>query len=334
MIKKILKWFFIFCVLLAILYLLGPKVKFDSIENSPITLSIPLTELDNYLTSSEERVSDIKLNNEAKIIWARGTKSKTEYAVVYLHGFSASREEGAPLHTDFAKRYGANLYLPRLRDHGRKTKDTFKNMTPQELLDSAREAVAIGKLLGEKVILMSCSTGGTYSIILSINDPAIHSMLMYSPNIDLYDPTSNLITMPWGKQLLNVVMDGAYNSIKYDSLPKQYWNDTYHTDGIIAMKYLIEETMTTENFEQIDIPFYMGYYYEDEEHQDHVVSVKRMLDFYDASSTPDHLKRKETLNEAKRHVMTSHVMSDHVDSVAKKLYDYSENILGLIPIEN
>ena len=38
-------------------------------------------------------------------------KEKTEYAVVYLHGFSASQEEGDPVHYDFAKKFGCNLFL-------------------------------------------------------------------------------------------------------------------------------------------------------------------------------------------------------------------------------
>ena len=42
----------------------------------------------------------VKPENEARIIWQNDSlKNKTEYAVVYLHGFSASQEEGDPVHT-------------------------------------------------------------------------------------------------------------------------------------------------------------------------------------------------------------------------------------------
>lgn len=45
-------------------------------------------------------------------------KSKTKYAFVYLHGFSASEKEGHPVHRNIAKHFNANLYLARLQGHG------------------------------------------------------------------------------------------------------------------------------------------------------------------------------------------------------------------------
>ena len=36
-------------------------------------------------------------------------------SVVYLHGFSASQEEGDPVHYDFAQKFGCNLFLAALK---------------------------------------------------------------------------------------------------------------------------------------------------------------------------------------------------------------------------
>ncbi|MFT6334211.1 MAG: pimeloyl-ACP methyl ester carboxylesterase [Halioglobus sp.] len=310
-------------------FLLGPRVTFKDIDPTPIIFDIPLDGLDGYINDKESEVSDLKLGNQAKIVWADTTKSKTEYSVVYLHGFSASHEEGAPLHTDFAKRYGANLYLPRLYDHGRNTDDAFKGLLPEDLINSAKEAIAIGKLLGDKVILMTCSTGGTLAAILSPYDEAIHGMYMYSPNIDVYDTNSNIITGPWGRQLLTMVMGGDYNRVSYNDTAKKYWSEVYHIDGLIALKSLIKKEMLKKNFAKIDIPVYLGYYYKDEENQDKVVSVERMLDFYDQISTPEEIKRLEVFPEAGRHVMTSHVFSNDIDNVINKSYKFAEEILGL-----
>ena len=310
-------------------FLLGPRPTFKDIDTTPISFDIPLEGLDAYIDDKESEVLDIKPNNEAKILWADSTKSKTEFSVVYLHGFSASHEEGAPLHTDFAKRYGANLYLPRLYDHGRNTDDTFKGLLPEDLVNSAKEAIAIGKLLGDKVILMTCSTGGTLGAILSPYDEAIHSMYMYSPNIDVYDTNSNIITGPWGEQLLKIVMGGEYNKVNYNNTAKQYWSGVYHIDGLIALKSLIEKEMVEKNFAKIDIPVYLGYYYKDEENQDKVVSVERMLDFYDQISTPEEIKRLEVFPDAGRHVITSYVFSNDIENVIQKSYDFAEEVLGL-----
>ena len=314
---------------MTVAFFLGPRATFNDIDTSPISFDIPLDGLDAYIEDKESEVLDIKPNNEARIVWADTSKSKTEYSVVYLHGFSASHEEGAPLHTDFAKRYGANLYLPRLYDHGRDSDDTFKGLLPADLINSAKEAIAIGKLLGDKVILMTCSTGGTLGAILSPYDEAIHSMYMYSPNIDVYDTNSNIITGPWGKQLLTLVMGGEYNHINYSETAKKYWSEVYHIDGLIALKSLIENEMIEENFAKIDIPVYLGYYYKDEENQDKVVSVHRMFDFYDQISTPLEIKRLEDFPKAGRHVMTSYVFSNDLENVIKKSYDFAEEVLEL-----
>ncbi|MDF1694850.1 MAG: alpha/beta hydrolase [Saprospiraceae bacterium] len=332
MAKKFLKWGGILFLLLISTYLLGPRVEYPNINTQPISFDIPVETLDEYLVSVESEVSDIKPGNEAKIVWADSTKQKTDYAVVYLHGFSASREEGAPLHTNFAKRYGYNLYLPRLYDHGRKSDDTFKGLLPGDLVDSAKEAIAIGRLLGDKIILMSCSTGGTLAALLAPEDPSIHSMFMYSPNIDVFDPTSELIIRPWGKQMLDFVLDGEYNHIKYDETAKKYWSETYHSDGLLALKYLIEEEMNEDLFSKIDVPVYMGYYYKDEENQDKVVSVPRMLEFFGQIGTDEQQKRKKAFPEAGRHVMTSYVFSQDLENVQNETFKFAEEILNLEPV--
>ena len=314
---------------MVVLFLLGPRATFKDIDPTPITFDIPLEGLDDYIADRESEVLDLKPGNQSMIVWADSSKLKTEYSVVYLHGFSASHEEGAPLHIDFAKRYGANLYLSRLYDHGRDTEDSFRGLLPEDLINSAKEAIAVGKLLGDKVILMTCSTGGTLGAILSPYDEAIHSMYMYSPNIDVYDTNSNIITGPWGKELLAIVMGGEYSNINYRDTAKKYWSEAYHIDGLVALKSLIKKEMIEENFAKIDIPIYLGYYYKDEENQDKVVSVDRMLDFYEQISTPEELKRIEAFPEAGRHVITSYVFSNDIENVIKKSYDFAEEVLGL-----
>jgi len=332
MIKKLLKWVLGAIVVFTIIYFLGPKPSFGGVDITPVTYDIPLETLDAYLEDRESSITDLKPGNAAEIVWADSSHQKTEYSIVYLHGFSASHEEGAPVHRKVAKRYGFNLYLSRMFDHGRDTKETFRTLTPEDLINSAKEEIAIAKLLGEKVILMTCSTGSTMAALLAPEDPAIHSVIMYSPNIDLYDPTSNLITGRWGKQLLGLVM-GEYNKIEYDSTAAVYWNKEYHSNGLISLKYLIDQEMTEENFKKFKKPLYLGYYYKDDEHQDNVVSVPRMLDFYNQISTPEYLKIKEAFPDAGRHVFTSNVFSNITDKVTDRTIDFMDNILKLQPVE-
>ena len=70
--------------------------------------------------------------------------------MLYLHGFSASTEEGDPVHRNIALALKANLYLPRLSDHGLIEEEPMLNFTGQKYLDSAKEALAIAKKIGER----------------------------------------------------------------------------------------------------------------------------------------------------------------------------------------
>ncbi len=63
---------------------------------------------------------------------------------------------------------------------GFKNKEAFLDVTPKDWIDAAKEALAIGHLLGDKVGLMSCSTGSTLSVYLAAENPeAVDGLIMY-----------------------------------------------------------------------------------------------------------------------------------------------------------
>lgn len=312
--------------------LFGPKPEFPRYALDPMYLKVQLEDLDAYVADQESNVDNLKRDNQARIVWHNDSIAKTEYSLVYLHGFSASQEEGNPVHRDFAKRYGMNLFLARLEDHGRSDPNSFEGLTPKALITSAKEAIAIGALLGEKVVVMSCSTGGTYSIMLAPDDERISALIMYSPNIAIKDPAAALVTYPWGQQLLRQVMGGETNHIDYEPAAKQYWNEDYHVDGIVAMQSLLDDGMKEEYFAEIDIPVYLGCYYQDEVHQDQVVSVEKMEWFFENITTPSAKKRFVKFPQAGRHVFTSKTMKDEFDVVQASTNSFAEEVL-LLPID-
>jgi len=113
-----------------------------------------------------------------------------------------------------AKQFGCNMYLARLSEHGSDTTDELINMTATSLWDSAKEAYAIGKQLGEKVILMGTSTGGTVALELASNFDDVAGLILYSPNIAINNPSAFLTNNPWGLQIARLVMGGKENGLK------------------------------------------------------------------------------------------------------------------------
>jgi len=331
MILSLLKWILIGFIILTIIFLLGPKPDYPMYDLKPKYLKVSLKNLDTYISEKESKIEDLKPDNEARVVWYQDSIQKTKYSLVYLHGFSSSQGEGNPVHRIFADRYGMNLYLSRIKDHGRSDDNTFKNLTPSDLIESAKEAIAIGALIGEKVILMSCSTGGTYSLMLAPEDKRVHSLIMYSPNISLRDRNAKLVTYPWGKQILNGVIGGEYNRITYTEEAKQYWNSVYHTDGIIALQALIDDGMKPEIFKNLSLPVYIGAYYKNENNQDDVVSVAAMEDMFSNISTPKNLKEMNKFPDVGRHVFTSDVMVSDFEEVLNSTYKFTENVLEITP---
>lgn len=326
-----IKYFLTFIVVTSIVFLSGPKVTYPEPVLMDTDIDVDLNSLDSLVAQQESLVSDLKPDNNARIIWADSVRRQTEFALVYLHGFSASKGEGAPIHTDFAKRYDMNLYITRLADHGRRDTNSFENLTPDAYMQSAEDAIDIGKKLGKKVIIMACSTGCTQAIALAAAGEDIHSMIFYSPNIDIFDSKSSLLLGPWGRQLSKMVLGGNHNHVVYDTTAQKYWNSVYHSNGIFVVKSLIHEYMNPETFSKIKIPVFMGYYYKDEDHQDDVVSVKRMLEFYDQLGTKNELKTKVAFSEASNHVICSSMLSKEVDYVRAKTYKFAEEVLKLSP---
>jgi esterase/lipase len=171
--KRLLKWVTIILLVFAVVYFLGPSPSTPVYTNSLSPVPIEAAALENYIHSNEAQ-HKIKTENQARIVWYNdSTKQKTEYAIVYLHGFSASQEEGAPVHKAIAKKFGCNLYLARLAEHGVDTSEAMLHLTPENYWESVKQAYAIGKQLGNKVIIMGTSTGGSNAIQLAANFPEI-----------------------------------------------------------------------------------------------------------------------------------------------------------------
>ena len=330
--KKFLKISGVVIIALLVIYILGPAPAKPVINTVLPEIKPQLNKLDAEMKEDEEKTPNIKEDNQARIVWNDSTqKNKTPYSIVYIHGFSASQGEGIPLHRAFAERYGCNLYLCRLYEHGLTEEEPMLNLTPEKLLESAKKAVAIGKKLGDKVILMSTSSGGTLSLYIASGNPDIYSIITYSPNIDLYDEKSWLLTEHWGLQMARVILGGKYYTFHGPPGFEKYWTPKYRIESIISLKSFINATMNQETFGKIRQPVFMGYYYKNEEEQDNVVSVKRMLEMFAQLGTPDYQKRKINFPESSTHIIASDIWSKDIPHVKEETFRFAEEILKMKP---
>lgn len=330
MLKKSLKYLgFLFLLLIAV-YFCGPKVNTLILSPKLPQVKGNLLEINNLILK-ENKDNNIREENHSRLIWNENTPSKTEYAVVYLHGFSASPAENESLYTLFSKRYKTNLYAPRLFKHGLKDKEPLLGFTAEGYLESAKKGLAIGRKIGEKVILICTSTGATAGLYLAANHPEVHALILISPNVDVYDTNSNLITKPWGKQILKAVYGGNYQTWEPPNGADKFWYGKYRIEAIIQLKTLIQASMKKETFKKIKQPLFMGYYFKNEAEQDKTVSIKRMLEMFEQTSTPSLEKVKKAFPNAKNHSIASHYFNKNYLKVQEEVFDFTEKILKIKP---
>jgi esterase/lipase len=320
-------------VVIVIVYLLGPQ------PSSPdYTIEIPAVPaidsgLEKYIQQQESQ-HKLKPDNEARIVWANDSvKQKTEYAIVYLHGFSASQEEGNPVHRRIAAQFGCNLYLSRLSEHGIDTSDALINMTAESLWESAKQAYAIGKQLGNKVIIMGTSTGGTLALQLAAAYPEIAGLVLYSPNIAINDANAWILNNPWGLKIAQLVKGGKFNTAKNNTeIYKQYWNKQYRLEATVQLEELLETSMNATTFGNVKQPTLTLYYYKDKEHQDDVVKIEPMKDMMASLGTSEEQERMVAIPEAGSHVLASPIQSKDIISVEKETADFLKTVLHLKPV--
>lgn len=328
MLKKILIFVMAIAMIAAIGYTFGPRETIQTLSGDYPTVPTRMGELETYILAKDDTVKGLKPGNEAKIIWADSIhKSKTPYSIVYIHGFGASEREGSPVNRELGKHFGANVYLVRLPEHGIKREDAFKHLTAQKLADEVREAYMIGKSLGDSVIVVGTSMGGALSLMLASERPDMKALVLYSPAIREGGNALDQFFNPWSKYLAEnfLYKNGMLNTPREGDKAK-YWSEQYHVNSYASLAVLLRSKMTEDTFEKISQPLFLGYYYKNDEEQDFVVSVPKMLEMFESVSTPPTMKRKVAFPESGDHVIASDITSKDWEGVLYATIDFLENV--------
>jgi len=205
-------------------------------------------DLDAYLATNEAQFTDIVPTTQKEIIWAGAKGVKTPLSVIYIHGFSATKFEIRPVPDLVAKALGANLFYTRLAGHGRGSAPMAEPSAGDWIAD-LREALAIGRRLGDRVLVISTSTGGTLAAIAA-TDPEmaqdVAGMVFVSPNFGIDKTASFIMNLPlvryWGP-----VVAGAERS--FDTRNEGHarlWTTRYPITAAIPMEALVQEALSLD----------------------------------------------------------------------------------------
>lgn len=327
--KKAAKVFLSILGLSAITYWLGPAPQPLRMSTDLPVVPSDVNRLEHYIKQKESRYT-LRADNEAHIVWADSMKQQTEYAFLYLHGFSASQGEGSPVHTNIAQKFGANLYLARYAGHGIDESPQLKGFTAKEAWYDVKEALQITRKLGKKVIIMSTSTGGTYALTLASRYPQhVHALINLSPNIRLHSATARLLNNPWGLQLAKTLVGENRYISQQENRGYRYWDSLYTVKALVELEHLVEETMNRQTFEKISCPVLTLFYKKDEQHHDRVIDLDAIPKAHVAFQTPDSLNIYRALAEPGNHVLASPIKSENIEVVEEAITSFCIKKLGM-----
>lgn len=314
------------------LLLLGPRahpwrgqVSLPPVPQDPAAL-------DAWIADRERAAGPLRPDTRARIVWADPAHpARTACAMVYLHGFTASQGEGAPVHADLARAFGCNLYLARLPGHGLRAPDAMRGLSAAGLMQGAAAALAIGRAIGDRVVLIGTSTGGALALALAAQHPrAVAGLVLWSPLVrergDRLDP----LFRPWGVPLMWLVHNHGH-AVTHEPAMGPIWTGDVHLDGYVALAELTRGQMTRATFRRVTAPVFLGYYDRDPAHQDPTVSVAAMLTMFDQLGTPPQARRKVDFPGADSHVIVSPLRSHAAAAVCRATRDALHDLMGLDP---
>ncbi len=286
---------------LTALFLVGPRVAIDSQLHA---VQLP-ADLDKYLANSEARYPDITPGTEKTIIWAHADKRKTALTVIYLHGFSATRQETAPLSDEIAKQLGANLFYTRLSGHGRGGA-AMSEASVNDWLQDSQQALQIGQQLGDRVLVIATSTGATLATWLA-TQPQSQNVLAYvliSPNFSPKDRAAQVLTWPWAKYFAPLLIGPEHHWQPRNPAQARYWSHRFPTQALLPMMGLVDYVHGLP-VESIKTPTLMIYAADDQ-----VVSPDATVQMFARfGATPKQLLALADTQDDSHHVLAGAILS-------------------------
>jgi len=289
---------------LALAFVLGPRVPVETtIRFDP---SVVGDDPQAYVAKVEAAVPGIRDGLEKEIVWANPmVHAKTPLSIVYIHGFSASKGEVRPLPDDVADLLDANLFYTRLTGHGQDGAAMTQGSV-NAWINDYEEALAIGRAIGDKVIVISTSTGGSLAAWAATQPGAsngVAAIAFISPNFGVKASGAEILTMPWGKQIAELVIGKERSFVARNALHEKFWTIKYPVAATLPMQALTELAYRAP-VEKADIPALFIF-----SDSDKVVRPDRTREIAGRWGAPHELVPVDDTGDPDNHVIAGDVLS-------------------------
>ena len=310
------------CVGIMLSIALGPRPTIqDAISFDPASIGEdPVA----YLESVESKATGITPGAQKEIVWANpATRARTPLAFVYIHGFSATRQETSPLTEKVAQQFGANVFYTRLAGHG-STGDAPARATMGEWVNDLAEAIAIGERIGDRIVIIAVSTGGTLATWSVDNErlmAKVEGMVLISPNYELQGASLGLLNMPWGKYVLPAVMGKTRSFEPTNSEHGKWWTTTYPSVAVFPMAALMMATSQKDVSKTLVPAFFIL------SPNDKVVKPLPTIEKYEEWGGPKKLLEVTNSDDPSQHVIAGDILSPSTtDELAIQITDWIRSL--------
>jgi len=198
-------------------------------------------DLEGYLAASEAAAGKVKPHREKTILWADPQKKgQTPYAIIYFHGFSASRADLSPVIEEVGAALHANVFMTRWAGHGLETsKEAMGQVRAQDWINDAQEALEIGRRLGNRVVAIGMSTGSLLALHTAFQSPDVSALVLLSPNYHPADHRAYWVCGPlggfWARRLVGPYFTYSTSNPEHD----EYWITCYRSEALARMMDLV-----------------------------------------------------------------------------------------------
>jgi len=302
--KKFLKYLSLLLLACIVVFALGPKP--DTTAQITFEAKLETKNLDVYLQEQEGGISNIVEGAEKEIIWADPTaKAQTDIALIYIHGFSATKHETRPVTDKIADVLGANIYYARLKGHGRDG-DAMAEASFQDWANDYAEAIAIGEKLGKKLIILSASTGSTLAT-WGLTNPElsknVSGIVMISPNFELHGLSTWLANIPWAETILPAVAGAERSWEPLNEEHGKWWTTRYPSKAIFPMTSMLKVLKSVDK-SKIMTPAFFIYAPEDK-----VIVSQEVEKVASEWGGPTKILKIEETSDPYKHVIAGDILS-------------------------
>lgn len=243
----------------------------------------------------------------------------SDWVVVFLHGFTATRQGMAPLAERVAAGLGASLVEARLAGHGH-IENPMQGVLAEHWMADAERVLTRAAELGDKLLVIGSSTGATLAAAM-LDQPIagrIHTLVMLSPNFLPQGAGAAWLTRPGGLLLARLIAGETRCWEPANELQARYWSTCYPTAATVEVMRLVNRAneLMDGQHEQGLLVFYSG--------EDQVVSPDAILSAYETFRSSRKLLVEVTdSGDAKDHILAGDIMSPGTtDRVVGQILDF------------